>query len=58
LLSNHAQILLRSGCFGKAFVSRVYRQFKEHFSSKNEKQPRAIKGLEGLFSLKRLSETI
>jgi hypothetical protein len=48
-----------SGIIGsKAFVARVYRQFKDHFSSKNEKQPRAIKGLEGLFSLKRLSETI
>jgi hypothetical protein len=29
----------------KSFVDRVYRQFKDHFSSKNEKQPRTIKGL-------------
>jgi len=43
---------------GKAFVDRVYRQFKDHFSSKNEKQPRTIKGLDGVYSLKRLSEAI
>jgi putative transposase len=48
-----------SGIIGsKVFVDRVYRQFKDHFSSKNEKQPRTIKGLEGVYSLKRLSEAI
>jgi putative transposase len=48
-----------SGIIGsKVFVDRVYRQFKDHFSSKHEKQPRTIKGLEGLYSLKRLSEAI
>jgi putative transposase len=48
-----------SGIIGsKIFVDRVYRQFKDHFSSKHEKQPRTIKGLEGLYSLKRLSEAI
>jgi putative transposase len=48
-----------SGIIGsKVFVDRVYRQFKDHFSSKNEKQPRTIKGLEGVYSLKRLSDAI
>jgi putative transposase len=48
-----------SGIIGsKVFVDRVYRQFKDHFTSKHEKQPRTIKGLEGLYSLKRLSEAI
>jgi putative transposase len=48
-----------SGIIGsKVFVDRVYRQFKDHFSSNNEKQPRTIKGLEGVYSLKRLSEAI
>ena len=46
-----------SGIIGsKAFVDKYYRRFKTHFFSKHEKRPRAIKGLEGIFSLKRLSE--
>jgi putative transposase len=48
-----------SGIIGsKSFVDQVYRQFKDHFSSKNEKRPRTVKGLEGVYSLKRLSEAI
>jgi putative transposase len=48
-----------SGIIGsKAFVDRVYGQFKDHFSSKHEKKPKTIKGLVGLYSLKRLSEAI
>jgi len=48
-----------SGIIGtKDFVEKAYRQFKGHFSSKHEKRPKNIKGLEGIFSLKRLSETI
>lgn len=42
----------------KAFVSRLYQVFKDNFSSKHEKRPRAIQGLEGIYSLKRLSERI
>jgi putative transposase len=42
----------------KIFVDRIYRQFKDHFTSKKEKQPRSIKGLEGVYALKRLSEAI
>ncbi|MFC1863088.1 transposase [Thermodesulfobacteriota bacterium] len=48
-----------SGVIGtKDFVERVYIQFKDHFTSKHEKKPKTIKGLEGIFSLKRLSEAI
>ena len=48
-----------SGIIGtRDFVERVYRQFKDHFSSKHEKRPKDIRGLEGIFSLKRLSEAI
>ncbi len=48
-----------SGIIGtKVFVERVYQQFKDNFYSKHEKQPKVINGLEGIFSLKRLSESI
>jgi hypothetical protein len=43
---------------GKTFVDRVYRQFKDYFASKHEKRPKVIKGLDGIYSLKRLSEAI
>ena len=48
-----------SGIIGsKEFVSTTYQQFKHLFQSRQEKKPKAVKGLEGIFSLKRLSETI
>jgi putative transposase len=48
-----------SGIIGtKSFVLRYYRVFKHHFSSRHEKRPRTIQGLEGIYSLKRLSEII
>ncbi len=48
-----------SGVIGsKEFVSKTYIRFKHHFNSKNEKKPKPIKGLEGMYSLKRLSEVI
>ncbi|MDY7031083.1 MAG: transposase [Thermodesulfobacteriota bacterium] len=48
-----------SGIIGtKVFVQRYYEQFKHHFSSKNEKVPKGIKGLEGVYSMKRLSEKL
>ena len=48
-----------SGIIGsKEFVSTRYKQFKHLFQSKNEKVPRPIQGLSGIYSLKRLSETI
>lgn len=40
----------------KSFVSRCYLNFKDYFSSKHEKHPRPIAGLDGIYSLKRLSE--
>ena len=48
-----------SGIIGsKVFVDRIYQQFKENFTSKHEKKPKIIHGLEGVYSLKRLSEVI
>ena len=48
-----------SGIIGtKEFVSRVYQDFKGYFSSRHEKRPKPIQGLDGVYSLKRLSESI
>jgi putative transposase len=48
-----------SGVIGsKEFVSKTYLRFKHHFNSKNEKKPKPVKGLSGIYSLKRLSEVI
>ena len=48
-----------SGIIGsKEFVAENYKRFKHLFYSKHEKKPRTIKGLEGIYSLKRLSEFI
>jgi hypothetical protein len=48
-----------SGIIGsKEFVSEIYQRFKNRFSSKHEKKPKPIKGLDGVYSLKRLSEVI
>jgi hypothetical protein len=48
-----------SGIIGsKDFVSAIYQRFKNLFSSKHEKKPKPIKGLDGMYSLKRLSEVI
>ncbi len=41
----------------KAFVSKKYKQFKDIFHSKHEKKPKPLKGLAGIYSLKRLSES-
>jgi putative transposase len=47
-----------SGIIGsKLFVSRKYKQFKDIFHSKHEKKPKPVKGLDGVYSLKRLSES-
>ena len=46
-----------SGIIGsKEFVSTYYQRFKHLFYCKHEKKPKPIKGLEGMYSLKRLSE--
>ncbi|CAB1058874.1 hypothetical protein D1BOALGB6SA_5604, partial [Olavius sp. associated proteobacterium Delta 1] len=48
-----------SGIIGsKEFVSANYQRFKNLFVSKHEKKPKPIKGLDGIYSLKRLSEAI
>jgi putative transposase len=48
-----------SGIIGsKEFVAENYQRFKHLFYSKHEKKPKPIKGLEGIYSLKRLSEII
>ncbi len=45
-----------SGVIGsKKFVFENYQRFKELFDSKREKVPKPIKGLDGVFSLKRLA---
>jgi putative transposase len=44
-----------SGVIGsKKFVKEKYQLFKGYLDTKKEKEPVPIKGLEGLFSLKRL----
>ncbi len=46
-----------SGIIGtKEFVSGKYQRFKDVFMSKREKVPKSIAGLDGIYSLKRLSE--
>jgi REP element-mobilizing transposase RayT len=48
-----------SGIIGsKEFVSTNYQRFKNLFESKHEKKPKPIKGLDGIYSLKRLSEVL
>ncbi len=48
-----------SGIIGsKEFVAENYQRFKHLFHTKHEKKPKPIKGLEGVYSLKRLSEMI
>ena len=46
-----------SGIIGtKEFVSENYQRFKDLFMSKREKIPRRVAGLDGVYSLKRLTE--
>jgi putative transposase len=46
-----------SGIIGsKAYVSNLYLAFKDQYGAKREKIPKRITGLEGVYSLKRLSE--
>jgi hypothetical protein len=48
-----------SGIIGtKEYVSINYQRFKDIFMSKREKIPKAVTGLDGMYSLKRLSEII
>ncbi len=46
-----------SGIIGtKEYVSKNYRRFKDIFMSKREKIPKSVAGLDGIYSLKRLTE--
>ncbi|MBC8466895.1 MAG: hypothetical protein H8D55_03550 [Deltaproteobacteria bacterium] len=46
-----------SGIIGtKAFIDRHFQRFKGHFGCKHDKRGNAIPGLEGIYSMKRLSE--
>ena len=48
-----------SGIIGsKEFVTANYHKFKHLFYSKHEKNPKPIGGLDGIYSLKRLSEIV
>ncbi len=42
----------------KEFVSRAYQEFKGYFAPRHEKRPKLVQGLDGVYSLKRLSESI
>jgi ethanolamine ammonia-lyase large subunit len=42
----------------KGVVSAIYQRFKNLFSSKHEKKPKPVKGLDGMYSFKGLSELI
>jgi hypothetical protein len=54
-----ARYFTDSGIIGsKEFVADNYRRFKHLFYSEHEKKPKPVKGLEGMYSLKRLSEVI
>jgi putative transposase len=48
-----------SGIIGtKEFVATNYQKFKHLFLSKHEKHPKTIRGMGGIYSLKRLSEKL
>lgn len=56
---NRTRYFSDSGIIGsKEFVATHYQRFKHLFQSKHEKKPKPISGLDGMYSLKRLSETI
>jgi putative transposase len=42
----------------RKFVQENYQRFKGYFDTKKEKVPVSIKGLDGLFSLKRLANDV
>ena len=55
---NQTRYFSDSGIIGsKSFVTRHYRMFKDRFKTKKEKLPKPISGLDGIFALKRLSES-
>jgi hypothetical protein len=56
---NRTRYFTDSGIIGsKEFVAENFQRFKHLFHSKHEKKPKPVKGLDGMYSLKRLSEVI
>jgi putative transposase len=56
---NRTRYFSDSGIIGsKEFVAFHYQKFKHLFQSKHEKKPKPINGIDGMYSLKRLSKTI
>jgi hypothetical protein len=57
LAYNRTRYFTDSGIIGtKEFVSSNYQRFKDLFMSKREKVPKPVTGLDGVYSLKRLTE--
>ncbi len=53
---NKTRYFTDSGVIGsKEFVAENYQRFKHMFQSKHEKKPNSVKGIAGMYSLKRLS---
>ena len=53
---NKTRYFTDSGIIGsKEFVAENYQRFKHLFQSKHEKKPNSVKGIAGMYSLKRLS---
>jgi len=56
---NKTRYFSDSGIIGsREFVSRHYRMFKDRFTTGKEKLPKPISGLDGMYALKRLSESL
>ncbi len=54
-----SRYLTDSGIIGtKEFVAINYQKFKKLLSSKHEKRPKTIQGMDGIYSLKRLSDAL
>ena len=51
-----AILRIRASWDQNKFVSTNYQRFKDIFMSKREKIPKAVAGLDGVYSLKRLAE--
>ncbi len=57
LFKQRTRYFTDSGIIGsKEFVQSTFQNFKNLFQSKNERVPKYVKGLDGMYSMKRLSE--
>jgi REP element-mobilizing transposase RayT len=56
----HRSRYFSDSCFigSKEFVQQTYHRYKKHFPSKKDRKPNPITGMEGLFSFRRLQETV